>query len=118
MLLVSKKLTTSIWYGPPLVLAGNYAWKNRILILRAVNLAGAGFRSFDPARPGNSLTTLETGMGFTLDAKGIVANDPSTFFSIDNGEAPAPANLNPDEYEIQASPTDPLVMNSWESLLY
>lgn len=85
---VDKRLTTIVWYAAALSLSSAFAWKSRIKVLRKINPAGAGYLSFDPSRPGNSLTDIATGDVLTLDATGIVASDAATFFDVDNGEPP------------------------------
>jgi hypothetical protein len=86
---VQKRLTTIVWYAAPLTLSSAFAWKSRIRSLRRINPTGAGYVSFDPARPANSLTTISTGDVLTLDATGIVAGTPGTYFDVDNGTAPS-----------------------------
>lgn len=90
MIQISKRLVPFVWYAAPLNLTTNFAWKGRIKILRRINPAGAGYVSFDPTRPANSLTVLNTGDSLTLDATGVVASDPDTFFFLDNGNLPLP----------------------------
>jgi hypothetical protein len=91
MLQIGKRLTPFVWYAAPLDLTTAFSWKSRIGILRRINPAGAGYVSFDPKRPANSLTLLNTGDSLTLDATGILSNDPATFFPVDNGNVPLPS---------------------------
>ncbi len=106
MIQIDKRLTSFVWNAAPLDLRGTYAWKSRIRSLRRINPAGAGYVSFDPARPANSLTTISTGDVLTLDALGIVAGTPSSYFDVDNGTAPGGQQAT-DDTMVLAIPAGP-----------
>ena len=82
---ITKLLTDLVWYGPTTTLS-NVAWRTSIKGVRAINPAGTGFISYDPAQTLNSLTSIATGQIIQVSA--LAAAIQGGGFVLDNGVPP------------------------------
>lgn len=82
MVQITKLLTDLVWYGPSTALS-SVPWRTSVRLVRAINPAGTGANSYDPATTLNSLSTIANGQIIRVEA--LAASYQGQGFALDNG---------------------------------